>query len=79
MSSKLDFAELVEIFPSSNSMVGVVHPHVFRWFTAMTRYLEIGAIPSLKDVYFRVVDLGINGIVCGTIFGTEMFRTDARS
>jgi hypothetical protein len=76
--SEFDFAELIEVFSTSDCMIGIIHSHISRRFTLVAGNFEVGTIPSLKDVNLRIVDIGINHVVHGAILGSEMFRTDAR-
>jgi len=41
-------------------------------------YLEVSAIPSFEDVDIGIMDLGIEHIISGTVFGTKMFCTEAQ-
>jgi hypothetical protein len=44
-------------------MIRIVHPHISRWFAAVTEYLEISTITPFEDIDFGIMNFGVYVIV----------------
>jgi len=70
--SKLGLAELIKVFATRGRVIGVVHSHVCRGLTALSRDLEVLGVAAFEDIDLRVVDLGVDVVVHRAVLRAEM-------